>query len=46
MDAESEAMRQQVEETKLQLVEKLETLEQHVADTVQTTSAAVNGVLA
>jgi ElaB/YqjD/DUF883 family membrane-anchored ribosome-binding protein len=45
MDAESEAIRQQVEETKSQLVEKLETLEQHVADTVQTAGATVNATV-
>jgi len=45
MDAEAEAMRQQVEETKSQLVEKLETLEQQVSDTVQSTGAAVNATV-
>jgi len=45
MDAESEAIRQQVEETKSQLVEKLETLEQHVSDTVQTAGATVNATV-
>lgn len=45
METDPEVIRQQVEETKLQLVEKLDTLEQHVADTVQSAGSAVNATV-
>lgn len=45
METDPEVIRQQVEETKLQLVEKLDTLEQHVADTVQSAGSAVNSTV-
>jgi ElaB/YqjD/DUF883 family membrane-anchored ribosome-binding protein len=41
MDNESEVIRQQMEETRASLAEKLETLEQQVVGTVQGTTAAV-----
>lgn len=45
MDADAEAIRRQVEETKSQLVEKLGTLEQQVSETVQNAGATVNATV-
>ena len=41
MEETSESIRQQIDETKLQLAEKLESLEQQVSDTVQNTGTAM-----
>lgn len=42
MDNETEVMREQMEETRVSLTEKLETLEQHVVETVQGATTAMN----
>ena len=46
MDDTPEVIRKQMDETKLQLVEKLESLEQQVTQTVQSTSTAVHATVA
>jgi len=45
MDDSPEVIRQQMEETKIHLTEKLETLEQQVQETVQTTGSAVSATV-
>lgn len=45
MSDDPEVIRQQMAETKTQLVEKLETLEQQVSDTVQSTGTAVTATV-
>jgi len=45
MDHESEVIKQQMEETRSSLAEKLEALEEHVASTVHTTTEAVAGTV-
>jgi len=45
MDHESEVIKQQMEQTRSALAEKLETLEEHVASTVRTTADAVTGTV-
>jgi len=45
MDHESEVIKQQMEQTRASLAEKLETLEDHVTSTVRSTTEAVTGTV-
>jgi ElaB/YqjD/DUF883 family membrane-anchored ribosome-binding protein len=45
MDHESEVIKQQMEQTRSALAEKLETLEEHVSSTVRNTTEAVTGTV-